>query len=239
MDLSGVLFVADTVGGTIRKVATDGSVTTFAGLSSSAGGNWGNVDGLGTAARRGLAFDPVGNLYVSDSANFTVNKVSPSECGHGGHGQSGVSGTADGAGASALFLGPAGLCVDALGNIYVADTAASTIRKIFPDGTVTTLAGSAGVVGTSDGLGTAARFNAPTSLAVDRRESYSWPIHGITRFGRSSGRSCANDRRDHAHFYRSRMGANHGVGKAARLLDLAGWSLMRTEISLSRIQAMA
>ncbi|MBK9992261.1 MAG: chitobiase/beta-hexosaminidase C-terminal domain-containing protein [Verrucomicrobia bacterium] len=273
MDLSGVLFVADTVGGTIRKVATDGSVTTFAGLSSSAGGNWGNVDGLGTAARfagpqalafdrtgilyvadtengcirkiatdgtvttlknasgtvitfgrpRGLAFDPAGNLYVSDSANFTVNKVSPSGVVTVVAGQSGVSGTADGAGSSALFLGPAGLCVDALGNIYVADTAASTIRKIFPDGTVTTLAGSAGVVGTSDGLGTAARFNAPTSLAVDRRgiifvaDTWNHAIRQITPDGvvlTIAGIVPTSTDRG--------WGANDGVGKAARFIGPCG-----------------
>src|SRR5205823_4431846 len=82
-------------------------------------------------------------------------------------GMPGGSGTNDGTGSAARFYGPDGVALDNAGNIYVADYANSTIRKITPGGVVTTLAGSAGQYGTNDGIGTAARFYGPAGLALD------------------------------------------------------------------------
>src|SRR5262245_55722299 len=76
-------------------------------------------------------------------------------------------GTADGAGAAARFNIPHGVATDAMGNVYVADRRNHTIRKISPAGLVTTLAGSAGAAGGTDGAGTAARFSAPGGIATD------------------------------------------------------------------------
>jgi secreted PhoX family phosphatase len=76
-------------------------------------------------------------------------------------------GSADGSGSSARFSSPGGVAVDSTGNLYVADTANHTIRKITSAGTVSTLAGLAGASGSANGTGSAARFNQPQGVAVD------------------------------------------------------------------------
>ncbi len=82
-------------------------------------------------------------------------------------GRSGVSGATDGQGVAARFNGPGGLAVDSTGNLYVADVFNNTIRKIAPNGTVSTLAGSPQVSGAKDGKGAAASFDKPSGIAVD------------------------------------------------------------------------
>src|SRR5215469_5824207 len=78
-----------------------------------------------------------------------------------------VAESLDGLGVNARFSGPADVVMDSNGNFYIADRSNNTIRKMAPDGQVTTLAGLAGTSGTNDGLGAAARFFGPNSLAVD------------------------------------------------------------------------
>ena len=77
------------------------------------------------------------------------------------------SGSVDGTGTNAQFFKPRGAALDGSGNLYVTDTDNYTIRKITPGGVVTTFAGSAGIVGTTDGTGTLARLTFPTGVAVD------------------------------------------------------------------------
>ncbi len=164
---SGFVFVADTANHTLRRITTGGVVTTFAGAPGIAG----STDATGSAARfnspRGLAADSAGNLYVADSANHVIRRVSPSGVVTTLAGSAGASGFADGTGSAARFNTPQAVAVDAAGNVFVADTANHTIRRITPAGVVTTLAGSAGASGSTNATGSAARFNAPRGIAID------------------------------------------------------------------------
>ena len=175
VDSATNLYVADTVNSTIRKVTPVGTnwvVTTLAGLAGCTGTN----DGTGSAARfnnpYSLAVDSAGNVYVADTGNQTIREVTPV----GTNwvvttlaGLAGNAGTNDGTGNAARFNGPGGVAVDSATNLYVADTANHTIRKVTPVGSnwvVTTLAGLAGSAGTNDGTGIAARFFFPFGLTV-------------------------------------------------------------------------
>jgi sugar lactone lactonase YvrE len=166
VDSSGNIFVADSGNDTIRKITPDGTVTTFAGTARA----FGNTDGTGAAARftnpSGIAVDAAGNLYVTDSANHTIRKITPSGIVTTLAGSPGNAGTADGGATQARFRNPCGIAVDASGNVYVADTGNHAIRKVTPSGTVTTIAGMGGVSGSADGTGTSARFFEPYGLTV-------------------------------------------------------------------------
>lgn len=112
----------------------------------------------------GLAMDAAGNMYVADSANFTVRRIARGGAVTTLAGMPGVRGSSDGSGAAARFSLLTGIAVDGGGNVYVADD--SAIRRITPDGSVTTLAGAVGVMGDADGTGGAARFNRPWGIAA-------------------------------------------------------------------------
>lgn len=139
------------------------SVSTLAGSGIS-----GRNDGLGAAARFnypiGVAVDSNGNVYVADTSNHNLRKISAGGVVITFAGYS-RSGSDDGIGSQAGFNLPSGVAVDVNGNVYVADTNNYKIRKITSSGVVTTLAGS--VVGNSDGMGSSASFNWPSSVAVD------------------------------------------------------------------------
>lgn len=114
-----------------------------------------------------VAIDASGNLYFTDFYNFTIMKMTPTGVVSVLAGKYGFSGSADGTGSAATFQYPEGLAVAANGNVFVTDTGNNTIRKIDTTGTVTTIAGKAGVRGTTDGTGHAASFNEPTDIAID------------------------------------------------------------------------
>jgi streptogramin lyase len=167
VDSAGNVYVADTGNSTIRKVTPAGIVTTLAGLA----GSLGSADGTGSAAQfshpSGVAVDTAGNLYVADFDNYTIRKVTPTGMVTTLAGLPGYAGSADGTGSAARFNAPTGVAVDSASNVYVADTYNDTIRRVTPAGVVMTLAGLALKAGSADGTGTAARFNAPTGVAVD------------------------------------------------------------------------
>ena len=167
-DAEGNLYVADSYHHTIRKIFQNGAITTLAGAQDEEG----SADGERIVARfrhpAGVALDGSGNLYVADSLNHTIRKITP-----GGNvttfaGASGISGSADGTGNAARFNQPFGVAVSSAGDIYVSEWGNHTIRKITPEGVVTTVAGLAGVPGSTDGPGSAARFYYPSQLAVNQ-----------------------------------------------------------------------
>ncbi|MCE9659205.1 MAG: hypothetical protein K8R60_11650 [Burkholderiales bacterium] len=167
VDAAGNFYVADTSNHTIRKITPAGVVTTLAGLAGSPG----SADGTGSAARfnvpRGVAVDGAGNVYVADTSNVTIRKITPAGVVSTLAGLAGTGGSADGTGSAARFGQPFGVAVDGSGNVYVADTVNSTIRMITPAGVVSTLAGLAGSAGSVDGTGSAARFASPHGVAAD------------------------------------------------------------------------
>lgn len=162
------LFIADFGNQTIRKVSLiTGVVTTLAGKL----GYRGSTDGAGEMARfsgpSAIATDGT-NLYVTDSSNNTIRKI---EITTGTvstlAGSAGISGSADGNGSAAMFHMPCGITTDGT-NLYVTDTGNSTIRKVvITSGAVTTLAGSAQVLGGTDGSGSTARFSYPVGITTD------------------------------------------------------------------------
>lgn len=167
VDASGNVYVADSSSHTVRKVTAAGVVTTLAGKA----GVSGSTDATGGDARffgpSGIAVDAAGNVYVADQFNHTIRLITSAGVVNTIAGAAGINGFADGAVAAARFSFPSGVAVDSFGSIYVADTNNHTIRRFTISGFVSTLAGLAATTGTADGTGTAARFNSPSSLAVD------------------------------------------------------------------------
>ena len=186
-DAAGNVYVADRDNQEIRKITPAGIVSTLAGSASSSGAD----DGRGTRARFfrpcGVAVDGAGNVFVADTRNYTVRKISPAGLVSTIAGRADEAGITNGPGASARFGSPQGIAVDAAGNVYVTDFDSHLIRKISASGVVTTLAGSS--MGSGDGTGAAAQFAYPTGLAVDKDgnlyvgDSHSLTIRKITPGG--------------------------------------------------------
>ncbi len=171
VDASGTLYVAEYGNNTIRKISAAGAVTTLAGSPGHPGPSGDSADGVGAAAGffhpTGVAVDGFGNVYVTDSGNGTIRKITPAGAVTTIAGVVGVGGTTDGTGGGALFDYPYGIMIGGTGNLYVTDFGACTIRVVTPTGMVTTLAGDPGVAGSGDGAGATARFNQPTGVASD------------------------------------------------------------------------
>jgi ribosomal protein S11 len=178
MDKTGNLYVADTGNHTIRKltpVGTNWVVSTIAGSA----GNFGFNDGTNLAAQffypSGIAVDANTNLYVADTDNEDIRKLTPVGTNWVVSTIAGATngdfGAADGVNNAALFYGPSGIAVDNAGNLYVTDTGNNTIRKIRLLGTnwvTSTIAGTAGSSGSNDGTNATAQFNGPFGISVDK-----------------------------------------------------------------------
>lgn len=161
----GTIYVGDDGNSVLRKISTDGIVTTLAGSGSVA-----HQDGQGTAASfnnlYGMDLDSAGNIYVADYSGRRIRKVTPdglvtTYAGNGGWGN------VDGPAENAEFYQPYDVAVDNQGNVYVTCTHAYTIRKITPDGTVSTIAGIPSQRGLVDGDSSTALLHSPSSIEVD------------------------------------------------------------------------
>ena len=165
VDIYGNTFVPAS-NNTILKITPFGVVSSFAGVP----GQSGNLDGPAAQALFGAAMstavDGSGNVYVTDKFNATLRKITSNGEVSTVAGAPGQAGHLDGPGAQARFEGPIGIAVDGQGTIYVTD-GDGAIRKMTPDGNVTTVAGMAGQTGFTDGTGAIARFNHPYGIAVD------------------------------------------------------------------------
>jgi serine/threonine-protein kinase len=150
---------------TVRKITKDGLVTTVAGTAEI-----GYADGSGTQARfntpLGITVDGSGNLYVADTLNLRIRKITPAGVVTTVAGN-GARGLSDGPALQASFNNPYDVAVDKAGNLFVADTMNNLIRKVAADGTVSTFAGNVGTSDTGDGPGVQATLRLPSSLAID------------------------------------------------------------------------
>jgi sugar lactone lactonase YvrE len=172
-DPDGNLFVADWANHCIRKITPDGVVTTVAGCATDEDvpepGR--TRDGAGAQARfynpTGIAIDAARNLYVTDVNAHVVRKITPAGVVTTVAGQRGQGGYTDGDARSSLLDAPWSVAVDAQGILYVTERYQSTVRRIAPDGSISTWVGSPGQMGDADGVGTVARLDMPVGIAID------------------------------------------------------------------------
>lgn len=167
-DTAGDLFIADTANHLVLEVNLVGIISTIAGTGEQGfGGDGGAATSALLDAPIGVAVDAAGNLYIADTHNQRIRKVSGGTITTiAGTGDAGFSG--DGAAATAATLSlPTGVAVDSNGNIYIADTDNHRIRKIAA-GLITTVAGNGEQTYSGDGgLATAAGLDSPSGIAVD------------------------------------------------------------------------
>src|SRR5271157_293376 len=168
-DSSGNLYIADTVNNAVRKVTAAGVISTIAGNGTAgSGGDGGAAASAQLHSPQGIAVDASGNIYVADTQNARVRKISNGAINTvAGSGTAGFGGDS-GAATSAQLNIPAGLAVDGAGNLYIADFSNNRVRKVTPGGTITTLAGNglAGYAG-DGGPATGAQLTTPMGVATD------------------------------------------------------------------------
>ncbi len=170
VDTAGNLYIADIYNDRVRKVSTSGTITTVAGNGAYGfSGDGGSATNASLYEPAGVAVDTAGNLYIADSYNHRVRKVSTSGtittvAGNGTQGFSGDGGSAT----NASLYEPAGVAVDTAGNLYIADTSNNRVRKVSTSGTITTIAGTGSRWFSGDGgLATNASLDNPAGVAVD------------------------------------------------------------------------
>ncbi|MBV9770628.1 MAG: hypothetical protein JOZ32_13720 [Bryobacterales bacterium] len=180
VDTSGNVYIADTENHVVRKVSTDGIITTFAGGGGEFySGDGGPATSAGLANVTGVAIDSGGNLYIAAPQSFRIRKVTPdgtinTVAGNGQDLDSGDGGPATSAG----LASPQSVAVDSSGNLYIADTETSFIREVLANGTILTAAGGATPVLTgSGGNSSIAGISLPMSVAVSANGVYVADTH--------------------------------------------------------------
>ncbi|MDB6092488.1 MAG: repeat containing protein, partial [Verrucomicrobia bacterium] len=165
-DSAGNLILANTSGYTVRKISAGGQVSTIAGQA----GEYGYTDGPNGVSR---LFDPAdvatapGNIvYIAERFAHTIRKIDAAGNVVPFAGNFLTAGYTNGPAGTALFNLPISIASDPAGNVYVVESQSCAIRKIAPDGTTSTFAGSITEAGSADGVGTAARFMRPTAVTV-------------------------------------------------------------------------
>ena len=175
-DPSGVFF-GTTEDCVLKKELSSSTSIVLAGFRATGSGSnrnsWrGSTDGLAANSRfdrpYGLVLDSAGNLFVADSNNHTIRKISPAGTVSTLAGLPGVSGAVDGVRNAARFNTPQHIALDSANNLYVVDSMGTTVRKVSPDGAVSLLAGNAGLSGSVDGTGSVVRFGKLGGIALDK-----------------------------------------------------------------------
>ena len=165
IDIRGNIYVADLGNHRIRKITPSGIVSTVAGTTE------GFEDGPARNAKfsfpEGIAVDRKGNIYVADTYNHKIRKIN--SFGLVSTLAGSTPGFANGTGSAAQFMFPAGVAIDSKNNIIVTDQN-ERIRKITPAGEVSTIAGSS-IFGFADGIGTNAKFNGLSGIAIDSEDN--------------------------------------------------------------------
>jgi len=168
VDSSGNLYIPDTFNNRIRKVATNGIISTIAGTGACCfSGDGGPAVNAFISGPRATIVDGSGNLFISDSSNSRIRKIASGTittiAGNGGY-------NFDGDGANALSLSlspPIGLALDGTGNLYIASPIHTRIRKLSPAGALSTVAGSGGVFAGDGGAATGATLANPNGIIFD------------------------------------------------------------------------
>ena len=174
VDRLGCVYVAEVANSAIRKISPGGQVSTLAGLAGHPGSNDGAGDNAQFRNPWAVAADRNGTVYVADTSSSTIRKITPGGVVGTLAGLAGHAGAGDGPARQARFCNPHGIAVDSLGNVYVADTGNSMIRRITAAGIVSTLAGRAGSPGLADGGPGVSQLRHPQNLAVDGSTGRLW-----------------------------------------------------------------
>ncbi|MCY4437437.1 MAG: NHL repeat-containing protein [Chloroflexi bacterium] len=169
IDAAGNVFVADAFNHRIRKISPSGDITTLVGTGEAgADGDGGPAADARLRLPLGVAVDSAGTLYIADTYNHRIRKVTSEGIIStiAGTGVSGFSGDG-GPGAAALLASPTGIAVASDGTLYIADTRNHRVRKLTVDGTITTVAGTGAAGYNGDGgPATLARLNNPRGVTV-------------------------------------------------------------------------
>ncbi len=215
----GSVYLAEGASHVIRRLASDGTLSVFAGQPGSPG----FADGRGDVARfngpAGLAFDSAGRLWVADQGNHTIRRIGTSGDVSTAAGLPGISGYADGTASLARFYLPVSVAARSDGTVVVADAGNYLLRSLAPDGTVSTLAGVAGYsYNVVDGLGIGARFGSMGHIAIASTGDIfvAEPSSRVVRRVDSTATVTTIAGMSYV------SGATDGIGSAARFSNLTG-----------------